>query len=234
MAQTAIPYYFLRAGTSRGSFFNRKDLPEDPETLSAVLVSAVGSGHPLNIDGIGGGSAITTKVAILSRSSEKSVDIDYFFAQVGVESCRVDYKPSCGNIMVGVGPVAIEMGLIDAEVDSTQVKIRAVNTSSMAISTVQTPGGTVKYDGDTTIDGVPGSASPIKLQFMDTIGSATGKLLPTGQLVNTVEGIDVSLHGCCDSHGDCARIRFWVDSLRKPRESQQQCRIFIHHGTNST
>ncbi len=113
MSQKAIPFLFMRGGTSRGPYMNRADLPEDREALARLLVAIVGAGHPLNIDGIGGGAAVTTKVAMLSRSDDDWADIDYFFAQVSVEEEFVDFKPTCGNILSGVGPAAIEMGLID-------------------------------------------------------------------------------------------------------------------------
>ena len=166
MNQTAIPYLFFRAGSSRGPFFKRADLPADRDTLSRVLVSAVGSGHPLNIDGIGGGNAVTTKVAMLSQSEHDWADIDYFFAQISVEDQLVDYKPTCGNIMTGVGPAALEMGLLNATGDITEVKIRSVNTGARVLAKVQTPGGNVHYDGDVAIDGVPGTAAPVELNFV--------------------------------------------------------------------
>ncbi|NKB49042.1 MAG: 4-oxalomesaconate tautomerase [Alphaproteobacteria bacterium] len=192
MSQTGIPYLFLRGGTSRGPYFKRADLPQDLETLSEVLIAAVGAGHPLNIDGIGGGAAVTTKVAMLSRSDEDWADIDYFFAQVSVEDRLVDYKPTCGNIMSGVGPAAIEMGLFEPAGDVTTVKIRAVNTGARVIASIRTPGGVVEYDGDAAIDGVPGTAAPIELAFMDVAGSSTGAFLPTGNLTDEIDGITVT------------------------------------------
>ena len=192
MTQTAIPFLFMRGGTSRGPYLNRADLPDDQETLAQVLITMVGSGHPLNIDGIGGGNAVTTKVAMLSKSDDDWADIDYFFAQVSVEDASVDFKPTCGNILSGVGPAAIEMGLIAAKGGETIVNIRAVNTGARVIATVQTPDGSVAYDGSAAIDGVPGTAAPIALQFMDTIGGATGAFLPTGNLIDTFEGVDVT------------------------------------------
>lgn len=192
MSQTAIPYLFMRGGTSRGPYLNRADLPKDRDTLAKVLVAMLGSGHPLNIDGIGGGNAVTTKVAMLSRSDDDWADIDYFFAQVSVEDGQVDFKPTCGNILSGVGPAAIEMGLMPAEGGETTVKIRAVNTKARVVAKVQTPGGVVEYAGASAIDGVPGSAAPIALQFMDTIGGATGAFLPTGNLVDTFDDIHVT------------------------------------------
>lgn len=192
MNQTSIPYLFFRGGSSRGPYFNRADLPQDTDTLSRVLVSAVGSGHPLNIDGIGGGNAVTTKVAMLSRSETDWADIDYFFAQVSVLDQLVDYKPTCGNIMTAVGPAAIEMGLLKADEEVTEVKIRAVNTGARVVAKVQTPNGQVNYAGGSAIDGVPGTAAPVELNFVDVAGSSTGRLLPTGNVRDTVDGVDIT------------------------------------------
>lgn len=192
MTQTAIPFVFMRGGTSRGPYFDRADLPKDLDKLSKVLIAIVGSGHPLNIDGIGGGAAVTTKVAMLSRSDDEWADIDYFFAQVSVEDRLVDFKPTCGNILSGVGPAAIEMGLIPAKDGETPVNIRAVNTGAMVAAIVQTPGGHVNYAGSAQIDGVPGTSAPIALQFMKTVGGVTGAFLPTGHLIDTIDGIEVT------------------------------------------
>ncbi len=192
MPQTAIPFHFLRGGTSRGPYFRHDDLPDDRETLARVLVAAVGSGHKLNIDGIGGGAAVTTKVAMLSCSASPGCDIDYFFAQVSVEDGLVDFKPTCGNILSGVGPAALEMGLIAPQGDVTRIRIRSVNTEARVEAVVQTPGGQVTYEGTATIDGVPGTAAPIYLNFMDVVGSVTGSLLPTGALRDEIDGIAVT------------------------------------------
>jgi 4-oxalomesaconate tautomerase len=192
MIQTSTPFIFMRGGSSRGPYLRRKDLPEDLNDLSRVLVSMVGSGHPMNIDGIGGGTAVTTKVAMLSRSEDEWADVDYFFAQVGVEEQLVDFKPSCGNILVGVGPAALEMGLVEPTGDVTEVRIRAVNTGTLVSEVVQTPGGSVQYDGDAAIDGVPGTAAPIQLQFMKVEGSLTGALFPTGKTQEEINGVSVT------------------------------------------
>ena len=182
----------MRGGTSRGPYFNRADLPEDREQLAQTLIAVVGSGHPLNIDGIGGGNAVTTKVAMLSASDDGWADIDYFFAQVSVETRLVDFKPTCGNILSGVGSAAIEMGLISATPGVTEVKIRSVNTGARVIARIQTPAGELSYEGETSIDGVPGTAAPVELNFMDVAGSSTGSFLPTGQPLDRIEGIDVT------------------------------------------
>ncbi len=192
MAQTPIPFHFMRGGTSRGPYFLRSDLPEDRETLSDVLIAVVGAGNPRNIDGLGGGNAVTTKVAMLSRSDDPEADVDYFFAQVAVEKRLVDYAPTCGNILIGVGPAAIEMGLVPITGDETRVRIRGVNTGALVEAIVQTPDGAIRYDGDLTIDGVPGTAAPVALNFMDVVGSRTGKMFPTGDVREMIDGIDVT------------------------------------------
>ena len=192
MTQTAIPYLFMRGGTSRGPYFNRADLPKDLDDLASVLVAVVGSGHPLNIDGIGGGSAITTKVAMLSKSDDDWADIDYFFAQVSVEDGLVDFKPTCGNILSGVGAAAVELGLYPAQAGETEIKIRAVNTGARIVTRVQTDGNAPIYDGDFAVDGVPGTAAPVSLDFMQVAGSSTGAFLPTGNIIDTIDGIDVT------------------------------------------
>lgn len=192
MTQTAIPFLFMRGGTSRGPYMRRADLPEDLETLAEVLIAIVGSGQSLNIDGIGGGDAVTTKVAMLSASAEDGVDVDYFFAQVSVEDRLVDFKPTCGNILTGVGPAAIEMGIVPAAEGETRVTIRAVNTGAKVAATVQTPGECVSYEGTAEIAGVPGTAAPVALQFMETVGGVTGAFLPTGNLIDRIDDIDVT------------------------------------------
>ncbi len=192
MTQTGIPFIFMRGGTSRGPYFRRSDLPEDLETLADVLIAAVGAGHPLNIDGIGGGAAVTTKVAMLSASDENWADIDYFFAQVSVEEKLVDFKPTCGNILSGVGSAAIEMGLIEPRGDETEIRIRAVNTGAQVVAKVPTPGGELTYQGDVEIAGVPGRAASIQLSFMSVVGSSTGAFLPTGHLCDIVQGIELT------------------------------------------
>ncbi len=196
MKQTAIPYIFMRGGSSRGPYFNRANLPEDQSTLSQVLISVVGSGHKLNIDGVGGGDAVTTKVAMLSRSDDDWADIDYLFAQVSVEDQLVDYKPTCGNILSGVGPAAIEMGLINTTGPTTEVKIKAVNTGARITAQVQTPDGAVNYDGQQVIAGVPGTSAPVALSFSSICGSCTSGLLPTGAIKNSIDGIEVT---CLDA-----------------------------------
>lgn len=193
MTQTGIPYLFLRGGTSRGPYFRRTDLPQDLDHLAQVLITVVGAGHPQNIDGIGGGVAVTTKVAMLSPSDEPDVDVDYFFAQVAVTERLVDFKPTCGNMLVGVGPAAIEMGLVQPTGPRTRVRIRAVNTGALVEALVETPDARVTYEGDVAIDGVPGTAAPVMVNFLDVVGTTCGALLPTGHPREEIDGIAVTL-----------------------------------------
>lgn len=192
MTQSAIPYLFMRGGTSRGPYFRREHLPEDRAALTEVLLDVLGAGHPLNIDGIGGGNAVTTKVAMLSRSERPDADIDYLFAQVAVEERLVDFKPTCGNILVGVGPAAIEMGLVVPDSDRTVVRIHAVNTGALVEAVVETPAGMVNYGGSVSIDGVPGTAAPVGVNFLDVVGTSCGSLLPTGNRIDRIDGMDVT------------------------------------------
>jgi len=192
MPQREIPCILMRGGTSRGPYFNAADLPSDRETLGEVLMAAMGAGVPLQVDGVGGAQPTTSKVAVLSPSASERADIDYLFAQVHAVERSVDFKPSCGNILAGVGPAAIEMGLVPADGDQTVVRIRNVNTGAFISAVVQTPGGKVEYEGDAHIDGVPGTAAPIVLNFMDVVGSKTGALFPTGRPQDLVGGIAVT------------------------------------------
>lgn len=196
MRLTPIPFLFMRGGTSRGPYFLRGDLPEDRDRLAKVLMAAIGAGHPGNIDGLGGGSAVTCKVAMLSKSDHPGVDVDYFFAQVISSKSEVDFSPSCGNILAGVGPAAIEMGLVKPGDGQTTVRIRAVNTGSMIEADIQTPGGEVEYEGTARIDGVPGTAAPIRLNFSNVVGSKTGRLFPTGKPVDEINGVAIT---CVDA-----------------------------------
>ncbi|HSF64153.1 MAG TPA: 4-oxalomesaconate tautomerase [Paracoccaceae bacterium] len=193
MTQRPIPYLFIRGGTSRGPYFLRSDLPEDRAHLSRILISVMGAGNKRTIDGLGGGVEVTTKVAMLSRSADPKADVDYFFAQVGVEKAQVDYKPTCGNILVGVGPAAIEMGLVQATDPETRVRIRAVNSGALVEAIVRTPGGRVEYEGEVAIDGVPGTAAPVALDFLDVVGSKSGGVMfPTGHRREVIQGTEVT------------------------------------------
>lgn len=182
----------MRGGTSRGPYFLKTDLPSDEVIRDKVLLAAMGSPDQRQIDGIGGATTLTSKVAILSVSNHPWADIDFHFAQISVDQPKIDWEPSCGNILAGVGPAAIEKGFVTAVDGETTVKIHAVNTGALIEAVVQTPGGRVTYEGDTAIDGVPGMAAPIRLNFMEVVGSKTGKLLPTGHRREEIEGVEVT------------------------------------------
>ena len=192
MTQRAIPCMFMRAGTSRGPFFLLEDLPADPEVRDRVLLAAMGSPDPRQIDGLGGASTVTSKVAIVSPSERPGIDVDYRFAQVWLDKAIVDTAPSCGNMLAGVGPFAIERGLVAAEADQTRVRIFDVNIGSRIEAVVQTPGGAVTYAGDRRIDGVPGTGAPVLLSFSDVVGSKCRAMFPTGAAQEEIDGVAVS------------------------------------------
>jgi len=190
--QTKIPCVLMRGGTSKGPFFLASDLPSDPKLRDEVLIAALGSPHEYQVDGVGGGNPLSSKVAIISKSTHPEADVDYLFAQVIVNERRVDTKPNCGNMLVAVGPFAIETGLVPATAPETVVRIHNVNTTSLVELIVQTPGASVNYAGSVAIDGVPGTAAPVKLNFKSAIGAVTGKLLPTGRPLDVIDGIEAS------------------------------------------
>src|SRR6186713_375776 len=187
-----IPVIFMRGGTSRGPYFKAADLPQDTTVRDRVLLAAMGSPDIRQIDGLGGADTLTSKVAIVSRSTRPGVDVDYLFAQVDIGKPIVDTNPSCGNMLAGVAPFAIETGLFPAQAGETRVMIYNVNTEARIEAVVQTPGRVVQYTGDARIDGVPGTAAPIVLNFMDVVGSISGRMLPTGNVRDLIDGIDVT------------------------------------------
>jgi 4-oxalomesaconate tautomerase len=189
----AVRAMWMRGGTSKGGFFLADDLPADIAKRDTFLLRAFGSPDPRQIDGMGGADPLASKVAVVSRSSREGVDVDYLFLQVFVDQAIVSDAQNCGNMLAGVGPFAIERGLVAAKNGETPVAIFMVNTGKMAIATVSTPGGEVTYEGDTRIDGVPGTAAPIPLAFADIAGSSCGALLPTGNPVDVIEGVETTL-----------------------------------------
>lgn len=192
----AIPCTLMRGGTSKGLYFRADDLPTDRSVRDAVLLAAMGSPDIRQIDGVGGAHPLTSKVAILSSSSRGDADIDYLFLQVAVDKADVSDVQNCGNILAGVGPWAIEHGIAPIKGAVTPVRIHMVNTGGLAVAHVQTPDGAVSYEGGARIDGVPGTAAPILIDFLDVAGSTCGALLPTGSARDRVEGVDVT---CVDN-----------------------------------
>ena len=186
----------IRGGTSKGAFFLASDLPSDPAARNDLLLRIMGSPDPGQIDGLGGATPVTSKVAVVSASAEPDCDVDYLFLQVGIDTPTVSDRQNCGNLLAAVGQFAVERGLVAPGPEHTSVRIRMVNTGGLAVSRFATPGGRVDYAGDTAIAGVPGTAAPVALDFADTEGSVCRSLLPTGRLVDKIDGIEVT---CIDN-----------------------------------
>ena len=182
-----LPVTIMRGGTSKGVYILQSDLPGDKAQWDPLLLRLMGSPDKKQIDGLGGAQSVTSKVAIIKRSDRPDADVDYTFAQVSVDKPLVSYKGNCGNISSGVGPFAIEKGLVKAEDGITSVRIFNTNTGKLIVADVHTPGGQVAYEGDFAIAGVPGTASPVKLKFVEPAGTLGRGLLPTGNAVDTLD-----------------------------------------------
>ena len=187
---------WMRGGTSKGAYFLADDLPTDSNERDEFLLKIMGSPDARQIDGIGGADPLTSKVAIVQKSERDDADIDYLFLQVYVDRALVSDAQNCGNILAGVGPFAIERGLIAAEDKQTTVSIFMQNSAQIAVEKIATPNFQVSYQGDASIDGVPGSSSAIPVTFKDTAGSTCGSLLPTGNEVDIIDGVEVT---CIDN-----------------------------------
>ena len=190
---TGVRCTMIRGGTSKGLYFEPQDLPADPAERDDLLLRLMGSPDPRQIDGLGASTSLTSKVAIVGRSSQPDADVDYLFLQLGVDQGTVSDRQNCGNILAGVGPFAVERGLVPAGSEQTTVRIRMINSDSLAVATFATPQGAVEYRGEVAIAGVPGTAAPVVLAFSDTEGSATGSLLPTGRVLDEVDGVAATL-----------------------------------------
>ncbi|APH72179.1 4-oxalomesaconate tautomerase [Aquibium oceanicum] len=184
---------WMRGGTSKGGYFLADDLPSDTAARDAFLLGVMGSPDPRQIDGMGGADPLTSKVAVVRKSARDGVDVDYLFLQVFVDKPIVTDAQNCGNILAGVGPFAIERGLVKARDGETPVRIFMENTGQIAVATVSTPGGMVSYKGDARIDGVPGTSAAVPIEFEDTAGSSCGALLPTGNAVDVIDGVEVTM-----------------------------------------
>ena len=192
----AIPGTLMRGGTSKGLYFHAHDLPQSTRARDRALLAAMGSPDERQIDGVGGAHPLTSKVAVISPSKRADADVDYLFLQVVVDKAEVSDSQNCGNILAGVGPWSIENGLVRITGESTPVRIHMVNTGSIAVAHVPTPRGAVDYEGDARIDGVPGSAAAIPIDFLDVAGSSCGKLFPTGSSIDRIEEVEVT---CIDN-----------------------------------
>lgn len=216
--QRSIPVLFMRGGTSRGPFFNAADLPADTATRDRVLLAVMGSPDRRQIDGLGGANPLTSKVGIVSRSQRPGIDLEFLFAQVVPDKPIVDTTPNCGNMLAAVLPFALETGLVQAQGETTTLRVLTLNTDMAADITVQTPGGHVSYQGDARIDGVPGSSAPVTINFLDTAGSVCSGLLPTGQVLDVIDGLEVT---CIDNGMPMVLLRA-ADVQRSGYESVEQ------------
>ncbi|BAE49054.1 4-oxalomesaconate tautomerase [Paramagnetospirillum magneticum] len=194
--QTPIPCLFMRGGTSRGPFFLESDLPADMALRDKVLLAVMGSPHARQIDGLGGGHPLTSKVGIVRPSTTPGVDLDFLFAQLQPDRETVDTTPNCGNMLAAVVPFALERGIVRPQGDTTTLRVLTLNTDMQCDITVRTPGGRMEYQGEARIDGVPGTASPIAINFLDTAGSVCTGLLPTGRTRDVIDGLEVT---CIDN-----------------------------------
>jgi 4-oxalomesaconate tautomerase len=194
--QKPLKTLFMRGGTSRGPFFLESDLPADTATRDRVLLAVMGSPDPRQIDGLGGAHPLTSKVGIVRKSTVPGVDLDFLFAQLQPNKDTVDTTPNCGNMLAAVVPFALETGLVAPQGDTTTLRVLTLNTDMQCDITVQTPGGQVSYEGEARIDGVPGTSAPITINFLDTEGSVCSSLLPTGNVRDEFDGIEVT---CIDN-----------------------------------
>jgi 4-oxalomesaconate tautomerase len=194
--QHSIPCLFMRGGTSRGPFLLETDLPQDVAGRDAVLLSIMGSPDVRQIDGLGGADPLTSKVGIVRRGQRAGIDLEFLFAQVSINEGRVDTTPNCGNMLAAVAPYGIETGLVGAASEVTTLRVLTRNTGTLSDIEVQTPGGKLQYTGSARIDGVPGTAAPINISFLETAGSVCGSLLPTGHLVDQFDEVEVT---CMDN-----------------------------------
>jgi 4-oxalomesaconate tautomerase len=193
---TEIRCMLMRGGTSKGAYFLKEDLPGDAAERDELLLQVVGSPDARQIDGIGGAHPLTSKIAVVNRSEDDDADVDYLFLQTGIEDGFVTDQQNCGNILAGIGPFAIERGLLKEDGDEATVRIRMLNTNSIATATFPMRQGSPVYTGSTFIAGVPGTAAEVRIDFEDTEGATCGTLLPTGNAVDTICGVRVT---CIDN-----------------------------------
>jgi 4-oxalomesaconate tautomerase len=222
---TGIPCTLMRGGTSKGLYFHERDLPAERDLRDRVLLAAMGSPDARQIDGVGGGHPLTSKIAIIKKSQRPNVDVDYLFLQVVVGKAEVSDSQNCGNILAGVGPWAIDQGLVTVSGATTPVRIHMVNTDSVAVAHVATPNGAVEYEGEARIDGVPGTAAPVRLEFLDIAGSSCGSLLPTGRARDRIDNAEVT---CIDNGMPVVLLRaadFGLEGNETPEQLESDAKL---------
>ena len=222
----SIPAYLMRGGTSKGLIFYKKDLPDDRTLLTKYLLRIMGSPDIRQINGIGGGTSVTSKVCIISRSEEPNVDINYLFAQVEVDRNHVDFAPTCGNMLSALGPFAIEEGLVKSNHDITRVNVRSINTGALITLDVPTPNFKLNYNGDYRIDGVPGTGAGILINFKELEGKITNSLFPTKSLIDNFDGINVTCIDLATSMVICNASDFEVKGNETSQELNRNKYLF--------
>ncbi len=194
MTLRSLPAVYMRGGTSRALFFHARDLPADRAEWDPIFVAATGSPDPngRQLDGMGGGISSLSKVAVIGPSSRPDADVDYTFGQVAVDAPVVGYRANCGNISSAVGPFALDEGLVPASGDTAEIRVHNTNTGKIIVARFPLQDGRLASEGAFALQGVAGTAAPIRLSFLDPGGAATGRLLPTGRALDT---LDVPGHG---------------------------------------
>ena len=208
----------MRGGTSRGPFFLDSDLPKDVEQRDKILLAVMGSPDKRQIDGLGGSNPLTSKVGIVGKGNKEGIDLNFLFAQVMVDKAVVDTTPNCGNMLAAVVPFALEVGLVKSQGSTSTFRVLTLNTGMQCDITVNTPNGIISYEGNARIDGVPGTSATIKINFLDTAGSVCSGLLPTGNALDLIEGIELT---CIDNGMPMVLMRA-VDFGRTGYESVSQ------------
>jgi 4-oxalomesaconate tautomerase len=223
--QKPIPCSIMRGGTSKGLYFLASDLPQEKAARDRILLAAMGSPDARQLDGVGGAHPLTSKVAVVGYSLHPEADVEYLFLQVAVDRAEVTDSQNCGNILAAVGPFAIEQGLVPAGDGYTDVRILMANTGALAVARVQTPGGMVNYQGAARIDGVPGSAAPVPIEFLNIAGSSCGALLPTGNAVDRIDDIELT---CVDNGMPVVLLRasdFGLSGAESPAELEANAEL---------
>ena len=222
----SIPAVFMRGGTSKGLIFHKKDLPKDKKTLTQYLLKIMGSPDMRQINGMGSGTSVTSKVCIISKSFEKNIDIDYLFAQVEVDRNHVDYQPMCGNMLAALGPFSIEEGLVDIKGDLTKINVRSVNTKAEITLDIPTPSGKLSYKGDFYISGVPGTGARILMNFKDLEGRITGSLFPTNNFTDVFDNVKITCLDLANPMLICKAKDFGISGLESSKELNENKYLF--------
>src|SRR5438552_540384 len=236
--QARIRTVIMRGGTSRGLFFRDEDLPVDPEARTWTILAAFGSPdrYGRQIDGLGGATSLTSKAAIISKGTQPGIDVNFTFGQVSIEKPLIDMHGNCGNISAAVGPYAIDEGLVPCQEPLTEVRFLNTNTQKVTVAHVPTRNGRFEPEGDYSIPGVPGAGSKIVLDFLDPGGAVTGKLFPTGQVMDVLQVpgigyIEVSIVDAANPLVFCRAEDFGLSGQETPEQIDSNQELLLRIGT---